>query len=620
VTSIVKRLLIGRPLATHEQDEQRLPKVLALPTFSADAISSSAYATEQILVVLTAGGSSLALGLAKLIPISIVVAVLLVIVVSSYRQTLYAYPSGGGSYIVSRENLGRLPSLVAAASLMIDYVLTVAVSISAGVAAVVSLPALNGLTSDTVVLCLVAIAVITVANLRGMRQSGALFAVPTYAYIGIMVILLGVGLGRTIFGHLPPIPFDKKAYTGMLQSGGTLGTFLVLKGFSSGAVALTGVEAISNGVPAFKPPESKNAAITMAWMGTILGGLFLGVSVLAAHLKPYPSHNQTVLSEMGRAVLGNGPLYILLQVATAAILTLAANTAYADFPRLASILAKDGFAPKDLARRGDRLVFSNGILTLAVTAAVLIVAFRGQTSSLVPLYAVGVFTAFTLSQAGMVRHHQRNQEPGWRWRQAVNAVGSVATGIVAIIIAVTKFTGGAWIPVVVVPMVVGLFLFVRRFYDRLQTALTVTPELAKPKDCPLNVVVMVGQLHQGILSALNFARGMCPEHLSALHVCIEEDDSDDIRRQWDELGIDVPLDIVVAHYRDIADAVEAHARELIERWPDDKLTLVTSQYAAGGIFDDLLHNRSLLLLRERLMVDCDVAVVSVPYRIQDAKG
>jgi amino acid transporter len=615
MTSIVKRLLIGRPLATHEQDAQRLPKVLALPTFSADAISSTAYATEEILIVLTAGGSSLALGLSKLVPLSLVVAVLLVIVVSSYRQTIYAYPNGGGSYIVSRENLGRLPSLVAAAALMIDYILTVAVSISAGVAAIVSLPALRSLATHRVILCLVIVAIITLANLRGMRESGALFAVPCYTYIGIMVVLLAYGLGRTFFGHINPVPFDPKQYTGHLVSGGTLGIFLLLKGFSSGAVALTGVEAISNGVPAFRPPEAKSAATTMAWMGTILGTLFVGVSVLAHHLRPYPSRNQTILSEMGRVVLGRGPLYILLQVATAAILTLAANTAYADFPRLASILAKDGFAPKQLARRGDRLVFSNGVLTLAGAAAVLIVAFGGQTSALIPLYAVGVFTAFTLSQAGMVRHHQRRREPGWRWRQTVNAVGAVATGVVTLIIAATKFTGGAWIPVIVVPIVAGLFLMVRRFYDHLGKALAVTPELARPEPVRLTAVVMVGQLHRGVLNALNYGRGMCAEHLVALHVLVEDDEGEQLRRQWDELGIEVPLEMVTAHYRDIRSAVEEHIRELMARWPATEVTLVTSQYAGGGIFDDLLHNQSLVLLRESVMVNSEVAVVAVPYRI-----
>jgi amino acid transporter len=616
MTSIAKRLLLGRPLATHEQDLQRLPKWIALPTFSADAISSTAYATEEILVVVAAGGSSLALGLSKLVPISLVVAVLLVIVVISYRQTLFAYPNGGGSYIVSRENLGRLPSLIAAAALMIDYVLTVAVSISAGTAAIVSLPALRALAPQRVIVCLVAIAVITLANLRGLRESGLFFAIPTYTYIAIMVLLLGFGLGRVMFGHIAPVPFDPKSFEGNRVMGGHLGVFLLLKGFSSGAVALSGVEAISNGVPAFAPPESKNAAATMAWMGTILGTLFFGVSVLAHHLHPYPSRNETILSQMGRAVFGRGPLYVLLQIATAAILTLAANTAYADFPRLASILAKDGFAPKQLARRGDRLVFSNGILTLAALAGALVVAFGGPTNAVGPLYAVGVFTAFTLSQAGMVRHHRRLREPGWQWRLAVNAVGAVATGIVTLVIAVTKFTSGAWLPVLVVPIVVGLFLLVRRYYDRLETALAVTPGHAQPDPARLTVVVMVGQLHRGVLHALNYARGMCPEHLLALHICVEDDDGEALRRRWEELGIEVALEMITAHYRNLTTAVEAHIVELMARWPDTEVTLVTSQYAGGGIFDDLLHNQSLVLLREQLMVNCGVAVLAVPYRLE----
>ena len=419
-----------------------------------------------------------------------------------------------------------------------------------------------------------------------------------------------------MFGHIAPIPFDPKSFEGNRVMGGHLGVFLLLKGFSSGAVALSGVEAISNGVPAFAPPESKNAAATMAWMGTILGTLFFGVSVLAHHLHPYPSRNETILSQMGRAVFGRGPLYVLLQIATAAILTLAANTAYADFPRLASILAKDGFAPKQLARRGDRLVFSNGILTLAALAGALVVAFGGQTNALVPLYAVGVFTAFTLSQAGMVRHHRRLREPGWQWRLAVNVVGAVATGIVTLVIAVTKFTSGAWLPVLVVPIVVGLFLLVRRYYDRLETALAVTPGHAQPDPAHLTVVVMVGQLHRGVLNALNYARGMCPEHLLALHICVEDDDGEALRRQWEELGIEVPLEMITAHYRNLATAVEDHIRELMARWPDTELTLVTSQYAGGGVFDDLLHNQSLVLLREQLMVNCGVAVLAVPYRLE----
>jgi amino acid transporter len=615
VASFVKRILIGRPLATGDQAEQRVRKLIALPTFSADAISSTAYATEQILVVVAAGGSSLALGLSKLVPISVVVAGLLVVVVSSYRQTIFAYPSGGGSYIVSRENLGRYPSLVSAASLLIDYVLTVAVSVSAGVAAMVSLPALRGLGSDRVVVGLVAIAFITFANLRGLKQSGALFAVPTYTYIATMTLLVVYGLIRSYVGHIQPVPFDPTAFEGLRRTGGTLGLFLVLKGFSSGAIALTGVEAISNGVPAFKPPEARNAAETMVWMGTILGGLFVGVSVLAQHLQPYPSRNQTVLSELGRQVLGTGPLYVVLQVATAGILTLAANTAYADFPRLLSIVAKDGFAPRDLARRGDRLVFSNGVVVLAFAAAALFVVFGGKTDALVPLYAVGVFTAFTLSQTGMVRHHLKRRELGWPRRMVVNAVGAAATFVVLVIIASSKFMSGAWISIVLVPIIVSVFVLIRRYYDRVGAALAVTRDAAVPRASPHTVVVLVGEVHLGTLGALNYARMLRPDHLVALHVRMEDDDGTGLVRQWAELGIDVPLESVDAPYRDIGPVIESQLDDYLTRWPGTTLTLVTSDYASGGPLDDVLHNRTLSLLRERLRLRSGVVMTSVPYRV-----
>jgi amino acid transporter len=614
VASLVKRILLGRPLASDEQAGQRVGKLVALPTFSADAISSTAYATEQILVVVAAGGSSLALGLSKLVPISLVVAGLLVVVVSSYRQTIFAYPSGGGSYIVSRENLGRYPSLIAAASLLIDYVLTVAVSVSAGVAAIVSLPALRGLASQRVVLGLVAIAIITLANLRGLKQSGALFAVPTYTYIATMTLLVVYGLIRSYAGHVQPVPFDPHAFEGIRRAGGTLGLFLLLKGFSSGAIALTGVEAISNGVPAFKPPEAKNAATTMVWMGIILGGLFVGVSVLAHHLQPYPSRNQTVISELGRQVLGTGPIYVVLQVATAGILTLAANTAYADFPRLFSIVARDGFAPRHFARRGDRLVFSNGIVVLAFAAGALFVAFGGRTDALVPLYAVGVFTAFTLSQSGMVRHHLRKREPGWPRRLAVNAVGAAATFVVLVIIASSKFTSGAWISIILVPIIVSSFVLIRHYYDRLGRALSVTRDGAVARPSPHTVVVLVGEVHLGTIVALNYARTLRPDHLIALHVRLDSDDSERLVRRWAELGIDVPLESVNAPYRDIGPVVEGHLDDVLDRWPGSTLTLVTSEYAAGGPFDDVFHNRTLEFLRERLRLRCGVVMTSVPYR------
>src|SRR5215210_1356712 len=404
---MIKRLMVGRPLANEEQDHQRLPKWIGLPVFSSDAISSTAYATEEILFVTAVGASSLTLGLSKLIPIATAVAILLAIVAFSYRQTIFAYPSGGGSYIVSRENLGRTPSLVAGASLLVDYVLTVAVSISAGVAAIVSIPTFRGLADQRVLLCLGLIAFITIANLRGAKESGKLFALPTYVYIVSLGGMVAYGLFRTWFGDIDPVPFDPDQFEGARQVGGSLGLFLLLRGFSSGAVALSGVEAISNGVPAFRKPESRNAATTLTWMAAILGSLFLGVSVLAHHLQPYPSHDETVISQMSRTVFGGGPIYVILQLSTVAILTLAANTAYADFPRLSSIIARDGYLPRYLGNRGDRLVFSNGIIILAITASLLIIAFGGITNALIPLYAVGVFTSFTLSQTGMVVHHRR---------------------------------------------------------------------------------------------------------------------------------------------------------------------------------------------------------------------
>jgi amino acid transporter len=408
--TIVKRLLVGRPLATTDQEHQRIVKTIALAVFSSDAISSTAYATQEILLVIAYHGSSLQTGLDQLIPISIAVALLLAMVTFSYRQTIYAYPSGGGSYVVSRENLGEFPAMVAGASLLVDYVLTVAVSICAGVRAITSIKAFQGLVNDRVLICLLFIAFITIMNLRGIKESGRIFAVPTYIYITVLGGLIVFGLTKSYFGWfggVSPIAFPKnsKATADLLPIGGALTTFLLLKGFASGAVALTGVEAISNGVPAFKRPESKNAAATLTWMALILGTLFFGVSVLAFRLHPIPYETgETVFSQMGRVVFGNGPIYLILQFATAAILTLAANTAYADFPRLSSIIARDGYLPRQFANRGDRLVFSNGVVFLATCAAVLVVVFGGNETALIPLYAVGVFTSFTLSQLGMVRH------------------------------------------------------------------------------------------------------------------------------------------------------------------------------------------------------------------------
>jgi len=620
VYSALKRLVVGRPIPTTEQEEQRLPKTIALATFSSDAISSTAYATEEILFVVALGGSSLLLGLKTLVPISIVVAILLAIVVTSYRQTIYAYPSGGGSYIVSRENLGEYPSLVAGASLLVDYILTVAVSISAGVAAIISIPAFQAAADRRVLLCLGLIAFITLANLRGLKESGTLFALPTYVYIVTLSILVGYGLFRTYFGHIKPVPFNPNEFEGKLQAGGSLGLFLVLRGFSSGAVALSGVEAISNGVPAFRRPEAKNAATTMLYMGVVLGTLFFGVSVLAHHLQPYPSHAETVISQMARAVLGEGPLYVVLQFATAAILTLAANTAYADFPRLSSIIASDGYLPRQFANRGDRLVFSNGIVFLAGSAGLLIVAFGGLTNALIPLYAIGVFTSFTLSQAGMVRHHQTIQEPHWRRNAVVNGVGAVATGIVTLVIAITKFRYGAWVPIVVVPLIILLFVAIKRHYTRVTGVLAITPAEVRAEAINHTVVVLVGRIHKGVLKALDYARSLRPQHLIAVYVCFDDDDREAIEAQWRAFGLTVPLEIVYSPYRELVGPIERYIDELDERWDNDTVTVVIPEFVVSRWYEHLLHNQSALILKGKLLFREGIVVTSVPYHVDAAEG
>jgi amino acid transporter len=619
VYSFLKRLLVGRPIPTDEQEHQLLPKAIALATFSSDAISSTAYATEEILFVTAVGGSSLALGLAHLIPISIVVAVLLAIVVTSYRQTIYAYPSGGGSYIVSRENLGEYPSLIAGASLLVDYILTVAVSISAGVAAIVSLPQFQGLVNQRVPLGLILIVGITVANLRGVKESGRVFAVPTYIYIASITLLVGYGLFRSFFGHINPVPFDPHKSVATAVTGGSLGLFILLKGFSSGAVALTGVEAISNGVPAFRRPKAHNAATTILWMGVILGVLFFGVSVLAHHLHPYPSHDETVISQMGRAVYGGGPIYWILQFSTAAILTLAANTAYADFPRLSSIIARDGYLPRQFANRGDRLVFSNGVVFLAGAAAILIIAFGGLTNALIPLYAVGVFTAFTLSQAGMVVHHRRLKEQGWRRNIVINGVGAVATFIVLLIVAGTKFTSGAWLPIVVVPLIIALFSGIKRHYDRVAGVLEVQPSQVRHEHINHTVVVLVGRIHRGVLKALDYARSLRPQHLVAVYVSFEDEDREELEEQWRAFDIDIPLEIVYSPYRELVGPIERYIDELDERWDNDTVTVVIPEFVVGKWWEHVLHNQSALFLKGKLLFREGTVVTSVPYHVPTAR-
>ncbi|MEY2592117.1 MAG: hypothetical protein QOJ67_4101, partial [Acidimicrobiaceae bacterium] len=530
MASILKRVLVGKPIPTADEGHQRLIKIIALAVFASDAISSTAYAGEEILLVLVpvAGLRSLD----YLIPISIVVVILLAIVVTSYRQTLFAYPGGGGSYIVSRENLGETPSLVAGASLLVDYILTVAVSISAGIAAIIS--ANQDWAGARVPLCIGCVVVMMLLNLRGVKESGRIFAGPTYIYMFALGSLILYGLYRSYFGGLNPLPPNQDSLNELTKNGAMLGSvsiFLLLRAFSSGAIALSGVEAISNGVPAFQKPESKNAAITLMWMGVILGSFFFGISLLAHRLAPTPSEHETLLSIMGSAVFGRGTvMYLLLQISTFAILILAANTAYADFPRLSSIIARDGFLPRQLANRGDRLVFSNGILVLSAAAALLIVAFGGKTNLLIQLYAVGVFTGFTLSQAGMVQHHRRLHEPGWKRSMVINGAGAIATGIVLVVVLVSKFTVGAWIPALLIPIIVMFFRSIHGHYERVEKALAVPPGYRVHRHTH-TVIVLVGRVHRATLAALSYAESLKPDRLVAMSVVTNGEEAEAIQRQ-----------------------------------------------------------------------------------------
>jgi amino acid transporter len=615
VLSTFKRLAVGRPLASTDEGHQRLAKIVALAVFASDAISSTAYATEEILLVLVPLAALEALE--YLIPIAVIVVALLAIVITSYRQTIFAYPQGGGSYVVSRDNLGVMPSLVAGASLLVDYVLTVAVSVSAGVAAITS--AVPELRDGRVALCLVFIALLTLGNLRGVKESGRLFAVPTYLYVLALGALLAVGLVRSFAGGLDPLPADEEALDELTDGGTLLAGVTVLalmRAFSSGAVALSGIEAISNGVPAFRRPESRNAAVTLVWMGAILATFFFGISVLAHRLRPTVSEDETLLSIMASAVFGDGSVpYFALQVTTAAILVLAANTAFNAFPSMSSILARDGYLPHQLFNRGDRLVFSNGILLLAGAAGILVVAFGGRTTALIPLYAVGVFTGFTLSQAGMVRHHLRERAPGWRRNTAVNAVGAVATLAVTLVVVVSKFTIGAWIPAVLIPIIVALLKAVHHHYERVAAILQV-PEGYRPVRHTHTVVVLVGRVHQGVLAALTYATSLAPDRIVALSVVHDGDEVDALNEQWARYHLNVELQTVYSPYRELTRPVLEFLDELDAAYDNDIITVVLPEFVLERWWQQFLHNQSALLLKGRLLFRPNTVVTSVPFHLR----
>jgi amino acid transporter len=610
--SVVKRLLLGRPLRSAEQEHQRLIKIIALAIFSSDAISSTAYATEEILHVLVPYAGIMALD--YLIPISMVVVVLLAIVVFSYRQTIFAYPNGGGSYIVSRENLGETPALVAGASLLVDYVLTVAVSVSAGVAAITS--AVKPLAEHRVELGLVLIALVTLGNLRGIKEAGQIFAVPTYIYMGILGLLIVWGLWQSFAGDLHRLPVNQEAIDhftkgGTLMTGVTL--FALMRAFSSGAVALTGIEAISNAVPAFKRPESKNAAITLAWMAVILGVFFFGISLLAHRLGPSLTEDETILSILGTAVFGRGALYIVLQASTAAILVLAANTAFSGFPLLGSIIAQDGYLPRQFATRGDRLAFSNGIVGLAAAAAILLIAFGGVTTALIPLYAVGVFTSFTLSQWGMVQRHRRLKEPGWRFGAVVNGIGAAATLVVLLVVLISKFTIGAWIPAVVIPLLVLLLRGIKSHYRAVGAHLQVPPGWRPPRHRH-TVVLYVEEVHQGVLHALAYARTLAPDKLVAVAVVSDLGELTDLERDWARHANGVPLEMIYSPAGEIARAVIGYVDQVTDSSEIGAVTVLIPELAIHHWWEEVLHNQTELSLKGRLLFRPGTVVTSVPYR------
>lgn len=606
---LMKRLLIGRPLRTEQAAHERLTKIKALATFSSDALSSVAYATEEILLMLVLAGSA---ALPNALPIAIGIAILLVLVSISYRQTIFAYPRGGGSYVVSRENLGVYPSLVAGSALLVDYILTVAVSISAGVAAITS--ALPELSPHRVALCLVLIGLITIANLRGIKESAGLFSVPTYAFVTLMAILIGVGLIRLLLGYdsAHPAPHE------VPQAVQPLTLFLLLRAFASGCTALTGVEAISDGVPAFHSPESKNAAKTLTWMAAICVSLFLGITVLANAYGAVPSHGETVVSQVARHVFGSGALYYLVQASTAMILVLAANTSYADFPRLASLIALDGYLPRYLANRGDRLVFSNGIFLLGALAGLLVVLFGGATHALIPLYAVGVFLSFTLSQSGMVVHWWKLRERGWQRNLIVNAVGAAATLLVLIVITVTKFLLGAWMVILLLPMLVIIFRAIHRHYVGLGRQLRVTNCCPTLPTEPVRhrIIVPVSGVNNAVANTMRYARTLSPD-IVAVHIAVDPEAVMKVRERWERWAGDVPLYIVESPYRALAGPLIEAVERLDADDPHDFITILVPEFITHRWWHYLLHQQTALILRTILLFRKRWVVTGVPYHIED---
>ena len=610
----VQRVLLGRPLPTTEAEHERLSRPGALGAFGLDALSSVAYGPDEILYVLILAGAA---GTRLDLPIALAITALLAIVVTSYRQTIFAYPKGGGSYTVARENLGTGAGLLAAAALMVDYLTTVAVSVTAGVEALVALvPVLDPHRVALDVACVVALMLV---NLRGVREAGALFVLPTYVFVGSLAVLLGWGLLRFATGNLHPL------HAVPTHATESVSLFLVLRAFAGGCTAMTGVEAIANGVPVFKEPAPRNAAGTLVTLAVMLGALFLGVAWLGYAIHAVPSDQASVIAQIGQAAAGSGPAYILfvvIQISSAVILILAANTSFNGFLLLAAIMARDGYLPHQFVHRGSRLAYSNGIVVIGVLALALIVPFNGSTHAIIPLFAIGVFLCFTLSQAGMVRHWLGAHGPGWRLKLAINGLGAVTTAIVTVVVVTIKFGEGAWLVIVIVPVLIVLFTRVHRHYQAVAREIdTMTPDTPlRPEDIKHTVLVPIAALNRPALQTLAYARSITG-HVIAVYIANGAEDAARMRATWDawDDGAQAPLTIVDSPYRTIVGPLLAYIDEVDAEDPFDTLTVVLPEFVPAHWWDNLLHNQTALRIKGALLFRPGTVVTSVPYHLGGRK-
>ena len=604
--SSFKRLILGRPIPTHLAHHERLSRITGLAVLSSDALSSVAYATEEILRVLVVGGLA---ALSHGTPIALLIAALLAIVAFSYRQTIHAYPNGGGAYIVSKDNLGTNAALVAAAALLIDYTLTVAVSIAAGVAAVTS--AFPSLHVNRVELSLGFLVVLAIGNLRGIRESGRIFSVPTYFFIVMILLLEAVGIWRYVSGTIHPI----QTVDPLPLGSSAIGMFALLTAFSNGCTAMTGVEAVSNGVPAFRPPEANNAAQTLIAMAILAIAMFVGITLLANAYHVIPSETETVVSQIARGTFGGrGGLYLSVQAATMLILVLAANTAYSDFPRLSSIVARDGFLPRQFSNQGDRLAFSNGIFALSFFAGLLLVIFGGDTHALIPLYMIGVFISFTLSQFGMVLHWRRLREPGWMASAFINGIGAIATAVVLCIVAITKALEGAWIIILLIPVLVAVFKATRRHYQHVADQLSLTRWKGESRQHS-TVLVPIGGVQRAVLQAVAYARSLSDD-VRALFVDTDANATERVRADWERWGGGTKLEVLSSPYRSLMEPLLEYIDQLQAANPNDYVTVILPEFVPARWWQHLLHNQRALLIKGALLFRPRVVVTSVPFHLE----